>query len=326
MTQEFVRQRIFIPNGEGWELELTRRVCPDTFQENKRPVLMLPGLGNNNIIFKFPNEQQSWVATLARSGLEVWTANLRGQGASRFLGRRKNLRIRIKDLAITDLGMILEYITYNSSTTHAQIDVIGASLGGVMTYVHTVLHRDNHIGSIVSVGSPFRWEECHPLVALAMSQPRLVGMVPLKGSRSLLKHTFPFLQKFPGIIKPYIQPHFIAGDEPEDLLPAVDDTNSYLAIQMAKWINAKDLIVEGVNITTGMQNVTNPLFCVTGNNDGIVPPPTSLAAIAASGSPVKDVLWVGDEKTPFGHTDPMIHKEAPQRVFQPITQWLQGQP
>lgn len=319
----FEQRTYFIPNGCGWELELSRSWHAQNFDSSRRPVLMLPGLGNNKAVFSFPDHHHSWESFLVREKLEVWTVNLRGQGGSRYLGRSRP-SIEIQDMAY-DLGLVLEFIQHNTSTLHQHVDVIGASLGAAVMYVHAVLTSQNRMGSMVTVGGPFRWEQCHPLVSVIMSQPRLVGMVPMKGSRTLLQHTFPLLKRFPMFIRHYIQPEAIAGNRHEDLLSAVDDPNRHLARQIAQWIQTKDLIVDGINVTEGMRSVSNPLLCATGNYDGIVPPATSLAAIAASGASVKEVLWIGDQSTRFGHTDPMIHRESPQRVFLPIAQWLAQQ-
>ncbi len=325
LSKPFRSQTAFLPNGEGWELEIARSWQPDRLETSKRPVLMVPGFGNNRAVFSYPNDQHSWESNFVQRGYEVWSVNLRGQGSSKFLGRR-NKPIGIRDLAVTDLGVVFDFIVHNTLTDKAKVDVIGASLGAAVMYVHAVINPNNHMGSMVAVGGPFRWEQCHPVVSLAMSRPRLVGMIPVRGSRTFLKHAFPLLRRFPIFIKQYIQPEHVAGSNHEDLLPSVDDPNRHLAKQLAEWINNKDLIVDGVNITHGLAKVTNPLLCATGNNDGIVPPATSLAAIAASGSKVKDVLWIGDETTPFGHTDPMIHPESPERVFEPISNWLNRQP
>lgn len=320
----FRSQETFLPNGEGWELEVSRSWNPRTLESRRRPVLMVPGFGNNKSVFSFPDDFHSWESNYVKRGYEVWTVNLRGQGNSKFLGRR-NRPIGIRDLAVTDLNVVFDYIIHNTLTDRKQVDVIGASLGAAVMYVHAVLNPNNYIGSMVAVGGPFRWEQCHPVVSLAMSRPRLVGMIPVKGSRTFLKHAFPLLRRFPIFIKQYIQPDSVAGDNHDGLLPAVDDPCRNLARQLAEWINAKDLVVDGTNITQGLKRVTNPLLCATGNNDGIVPPATSLAAIAASGSKIKEVLWIGDDQTPFGHTDPMIHRESPERVFEPIAKWLDRQ-
>jgi pimeloyl-ACP methyl ester carboxylesterase len=314
------RDTFSVPNGEGWLLDVRRTWCPQRVQSDERPLILIPGYGNNSEVFAYPDPARSMEGFFARHGREVWSVNLRGQGASK---REKGSRVfGVDDLALTDLGAVLDFVVRHTQTSREKVDAIGASLGGTALYVHSALQQEHVLGKLVAIGSPLRWVNRHPLIAMALKRPGWVGWVPVRGSRLFLRTAFPLLKHFPIGLRAYIHPQTLASPDIRKLVAAVDDPNRHLTRQLAEWIAQRDLIVRGENVTEALSRSQNPLLCVLGNADGIVPSHTALSAIEASGARQKDVLRVGTRQLPFGHTDPFIHRDAPQKVFRPVFEWL----
>ena len=47
-----------------------------------------------------------------------------------------------------------------------------------------------------------------------------------------------------------------------------------------------------------------------------------MSGFHAVGSVYKEVLHVGDERTPFAHADMFVANDAQTRVYEPIADWL----
>lgn len=312
-----------IPNWDGWLLQVKRSWCPKTLDPTSRPVVLIPGFGNNARIFAFPDDTRSMEGFFVRRQREVWSVNLRGQGASKCIQHAR--AFDVSDMALTDLGRVLDTIVERTYTSSTSVDGIGASLGGAILYIHSSMRAGHRLASMVGIGSPLRWDTRHPLFAKAL-QTSWIGKIPVRGSRLFLKAAFPLFKRFPKGIQSYIHPEHIASSDIQSLIATVDDPNRHVTQQLAEWIATRDLIIHGANVTDMMQSNPTPLLCVLPNRDGIVPAQTALSVVRASGAKIKDVCRVGDERMPFAHTDPFVHKEAPERVFKPVAEWLEALP
>lgn len=319
--RELHQERLFVPTGDGWSLEIFRVWVPAALSLHKRPLVLFPGFGTNAGMFAYPTLERSMAGFFATQGRETWFVNLRAQGGSLRKGGRRSFDLA--DLALTDVGRILDFVASHTFTSHEQVDAIGASLGGTVLYIHTAMRARHRVASMTTIGSPLRWVVRHPLLAAVLKRPGWVGWVPVRGSRLFLRSAFPMLRHIPFGIQAYIHPKTLADPSIERLVKTVDNPNRFLTKHLARWLMERDLIVNGVNITHLMHRSRVPLLCAISNKDKIVPAPVALSVLDATGTKHKEVLHIGDDETPFAHADPFIHKDAQTKVFAPIHRWLE---
>lgn len=258
---------------------------------------------------------------LTDKGFEVWSVNLRAQGGS--IGEDGDLRFGLKDLAVTDLGAALKFISRKSRSQTGKVDLIGCSLGGTLGFIHVALVPHNHAGALVAVGAPLRWEKVHPLVKIIFASPKLIGMIPVARTKLIVRFLMPLLVHS-RLLRIYLHKEMVDLKNRNLLLETVEDPNRYLNREIAQWIKDKDLIIDGKNISAEFHAAKNPLLCVIANSDGIVPPMTALSAEEMSGSKIKETLVVGTDRLRFAHADLFVSNHAHEMVFRPIADWLLG--
>src|SRR5690606_35139966 len=118
----------FASTDDGWRLHLRRTVAPSRLDRARRPVVIVPGYGMNGFIFGYHPAGTSLSRHLARGGLEVWVANLRGQGESRPASPEAPPP-SLRRYAETDLRAAIDAVLAHTETRADRVDVIGASLG-----------------------------------------------------------------------------------------------------------------------------------------------------------------------------------------------------
>jgi pimeloyl-ACP methyl ester carboxylesterase len=310
-----------IPNGDGWLLSLFQTWDERRFVPGRRPILIVPGYGMNSFIFSYHPRGLSLEGYLAEAGFEVWRVDLRAQGNSRPSGGTDDFRL--EDLALTDLDAAIRAALDRTRTGATTVDVIGASLGGTIMFIHSALARDPPIGSMVAIGSPVRWVEVHPAIKIAFAWPALVGAVRFKGTRRLAGLALPQLAKrAPWILSIYMNAEITDTSAAAEMVRTVEDPNRHVNRQIACWIRDRDLTLRGVNISESLRALKRPLLCVSALGDGIVPRQTAAFPYLAAGSPDKRLIEVGTDQIAMAHADLFISSEAHARVFEPLAAWL----
>lgn len=317
-------EEFHVPNDDGWMLHLRRAVVPGAFNPALRPVAIVPGYGMNAFIFRFHPRGTSMERVLAEQGLEVWSVNLRAQGESRAT-RSSPPPPSLRAYAENDLRAVFNAIASSSRTRHDRIDVVGCSLGGSILYAHLALLPSTRLGSIVTVGSPLRWTDAHPLFRAAMASPWLAGMVPTVGTREAARVAFPLLAKIPRALNIYMNTEHVDMSSASELVRTVEAPHPRVNRDIALWFRHRDMILRGINVTHALSTSDQPLLLVLSNRDGIVPDSAALAASAAWGRRPVDILRVGTDNEWYAHADLFIADRAPQHVFVPIAQWLMRQ-
>jgi alpha-beta hydrolase superfamily lysophospholipase len=275
----------------------------------------------NNFIFSFHPTGLSMERFLASQGFDVWSANLRGQGrARRHSGPAK---YGFRELALVDLPTAKDTVLAETRAEAPGLDIIGCSLGAAITYAWMAHHPTDHgVGAMVSIGGPLRWERVHPLIKVAFTSPRLAGVVPIRGTRQLARLALPLARKVPAALSIYMNAHLSDLSQAEALVKTVEDPHPWLNRQLARWMQDRDLVVDGVNVTEALKAAAPPLLVVAANSDGIVPPEVALSVRAALGPDRVQVLEVGDDLHRFAHADLFISRLSHDRVFLPMSQWL----
>jgi len=319
-----IQEEHFVPNGDGWLLALKQTYDPEKLRPDLRPVAIVPGYGMNAFIFGYHPTGMSMEAYWASRGFEVWSLNLRAQGGSRRQGGRR--RYGFYEAGVTDLGSALEYVVRNTRTRADRVDGVGCSLGGTYLYVYlAVMGEKSRLGSLVAMGAPLQWAEIHPALKAAFVSPFWVGQIRLRGTRHLARIGLPILKRLPRLLHLYMHPELIDISKLGEMLQTIEDPNPLLNRELAQWIRAGDLHVNGVNVPRGLAAAKNPLLVVLANADGIVPDASALSAHAAMASPVKDILRVGTEGVAVAHADLFISEVSQRWVFEPLADWLEKQ-
>lgn len=312
----------FVSNNDGWHLSLFQSWDEERLVPGRRPVLIVPGYGMNSFIFSYHPHGDSLEGYLARAGFEVWRVDLRAQGKSVSIGGTDSFSL--EDLAVTDLGAAIAFALDRSRTAASRVDVIGASLGGTIVFLHAALQRDNRLGSIVAMGSPVRWVDIHPAIRLAFSVPALVGLVRFRGTRKLAEIALPhIIRRIPSVLSIYMNADIT--DVSAEMVKTVEDPNRHINREIAYWIRERDLIVRGKNLSEAIRDLHNPLLCVLARGDGIVPRRTAEFPYLTAGSKVKKLLEVGTSERAMAHADLFVSNGAQEGVFEPIATWLVAQ-
>jgi hypothetical protein len=108
----------------------------------------------------------------------------------------------------------------------------------------------------------------------------------------------------------------------DQMIQTVEDPHPRVNSDIAKWLNASDMILRGINVTEALAERREPLLIVLANRDGIVPPAAALSVRDAWGGTDLSTLRIGDDERWYAHADLFVGHEAPTQVFEPIRRWL----
>lgn len=284
-------------------------------------MLLIPGYCMNTTPLVYHPNGPSLVEFLAEDGIEVWTANLRGQGDTRSIGGQRN--VGFEKLALVDLATAVDAVLDRTTTGADRVDLVGCSLGGTFCYTYLAHRPDAPVGALVGMGAPLRWTKRHPFLALACAAPRLVGAVRVVGTRSAARRMLPLASRFSRLMGIYMNTAHVDLSDPERLVETVEDPIPRLNEQIARWIGGVDLVVEGVNVTDAIRRIERPILSIYANRDGIVPPHAA-TAVAEVTDGRADLLPVGDDETWYAHTDLFVGRTSQDVVFAPLSGWLRS--
>jgi pimeloyl-ACP methyl ester carboxylesterase len=314
------REHHFVDTPDGWRLKLRQCVDPDARIPARRPLVIIPGYGMNSFIIGYHPSGRSMEEYLAGAGFDVWAANMRAQEGCVALGGRRDHGM--KEVSVTDISAILAHVC--AHTGHEWADVVGCSLGGTMVFAHLALVPDHRIASVIALGAPLRWVEVHPLLRGAFSSPWLARRLRLRHTRGLAFGALTLLKYLPFMLRIYVHPEISDISQAKVLINSVEDPNPVMNEEIVRWVINRDLIIDGINVTDALRDVTNPLLLLTGNADGIVPRATALFPLDWVASTRKDFVEVGDERHRYAHADLYISRYSRERVFSVMAEWLAG--
>ncbi len=313
-------EHAFVHTPDGWHLEVRRYRNPATHDPSRRPVLFVPGYAMNTFILGYHPSGASMVEYLVEHGYDVWTANLRSQGASRPASGRKE-RFGLGELSLVDLPAVIRFV--RGVTGADRLDVVGCSLGASILYAYLAHHPIDHgLGSLIAVGGPLRWESVHPLLKLAFTSGRLAGAIPFARTRDLARVALPLVRKVPRVLSIYMNAREVDLSSADQLVNTVEDPIPWINRQVARWVQQGDLRVRGVNVSHALEQIDLPLLCVYANSDGIVPPRAATSVMRSLGSTDATALEIGTPERWYAHADLFIGPRAQEEVFHPMATWL----
>jgi pimeloyl-ACP methyl ester carboxylesterase len=323
--------RRWIETNDGWRLALKRvaplarraddDALPFSPERPANPVLIVPGYGMNSFIFGFHPQGLSLEAYLASRGIDVYSVDLRAQGKSERT--RGDLRYGMADLALTDIGTAIRGVLEWSGAE--RVDLIGCSLGASLAFAHVACVKSAPVRKIVSMAGVVTWVDAHPLVRAAFFSPRLVGMIPLTGTRAFAGRALPLLARFaPRLLGAYLNPSSTDVSQSARMVETVEDPTRHMNREIAEWMARRELVVADVNVSRALGSLPHPVMVVVANQDGIVPPAAGRAIYEAVGSAEKELLCVGEANAPLGHADLFIATGIQEKVFDRVVRFLDG--
>jgi pimeloyl-ACP methyl ester carboxylesterase len=319
-----VVRRHLAPNHDGWRLALKQTFSPAALRPGRRPLLIVPGFGMNAFIFGYHPRGRSMEVSLAEAGFEVWSVDLRNQGESERDGGSTVYGLR--ELGLVDVGAAIDHVLAHTETEAEDVAAVGCSLGATLIYLQAALAPAPRIGALVSMGGALRWDEIHPLIRVAFRSPTLVGLIPFAGTRALAAAALPLLTHVPWLLSVYLHPAIVDLSKAQELTRTVENPNRHLNRDLAVWLNQRDVIVDGRNLTTEFAaRVRCPLLSVVANADGIVPRGAAMSGHVYGRMAVKEVLEVGTDVVPLAHADLFISDYAEEWLFRPMAEWLARQ-
>ncbi|RME21760.1 MAG: alpha/beta fold hydrolase [Deltaproteobacteria bacterium] len=309
---------------DSWEICLRRHRLPDALDPGRRPLVMVPGYAMNSFILGYHPHGDSMIDHLAAAGIEVWTADLRGQGDSRRVGPRH--RFGMAELALEDLPAALDVVRRESG--RSRLDLVGCSLGASYVYAYLAHHPEDHgVGAVVSIGGPLRWTEVHPALRLAFASPTIAGLVRTRGTRAMARHVLPVVRRAPALLSIYMNARQVDLSRPDQLVRTIDDPIPTINREIARWVRQRDLVIRDVHVPRTLESMARrgtapPVLAVVANRDGIVPPATARSIEDVLGPQLVTVLEVGDRQHWYAHADLFVSNDAARTVFTPIERWL----
>ncbi len=313
------RSELWAETADGWSLHVVRTRDPAREDRARRPLLIVPGYGMNAFIFGFHPRGTSLEAHLAGAGIDVWTANLRGQGQSRR-ARASAPGPTMARYADLDVTAAIELVL--GQTGAERVDVLGASLGGSITFAHLALRDQQHrVGSLIAVGSPLRWEEVPLVLRIPFASRRVAGALRVSGARRMAEAVLPIARRAPALLGMYMNAAHVDLGAASELVRTVEDPEPAVNRDIAGWMKTRDLVVEGVNVTDAMAREKGRLLVVLANRDGIVPERVASSAARAWGGRT-ETLRIGTDDDWYAHADLFVGDDAPRVVFEPIARWL----
>jgi pimeloyl-ACP methyl ester carboxylesterase len=320
MDPGFQRDQFPVHTRDGWCLDLRCVSLPERLQPDLAPILLVPGYGMNSHVFAHGPRGSSIKTVWAAGGREVWSINMRRQGASRPV-RRRAAGPSLYAYAGIDLPAAIAELLRRTKTHCPEVVLAGVSLGGTTVYTYLALHADAPVRAVVAISAPLRWRRIHPLIRTAFASRHLVGMVPIAGARRVARVALPTLGRWTPLLNPYVNARRIDGALVDDLVKTVEDPHPRVNRELAQWMRRRDLVVKGIHVAGQLKLWRQPLLVVIANRDEIVPECAALSVLDVWGGET-EVLRVGDDRDWYAHADPYTAPDAHWRVHQPILRWL----
>lgn len=306
---------------DGWTLTLHRGISTTPPAAPGRPVVFVPGYGMNGYIFRYHPSAPSFMEALLEAGLDPWSVDLRGSSTSQRSARGPR-GVRLADQAFVDLPVVLDHVC--RTTGFEQVDAIGCSLGGSLLYAYGAGLPSHRLRRLVTMGTPLRWTPSAMTRAVTLLGPT-VGRIPMVGTRRLSRFALPIAANLvPSALSIYLNPR-ITRTRPAHLLTrTVEDPIGDINREVARWMRAGDLVLDGMDVTRALGSFRAPLLVIVGSGDGICPRDAALAALEHTGGPVESLEIHHPDGEPVGHADLFISDIAPSTVFPEVARWLKA--
>ncbi len=269
-----------------------------------RPVLLIPGFGNNAHLYTLRNDGPSWLEALAADGLDPWALDLR-QDAT------------FDHWVHTDLPAAVAAIL--RITGHRELDLVGCSLGGLLAYTWLASAPAAPVGRVVAVGTPLLWHQAPPVVRAFRAVGGLTAGWSPGGSRGFARRGLPLLQRLgTGPLGFYLNVERLSPTAAQELPSAVVDPGPALVRTVHHWVRTGEPWLGEDPLVPRLASLDHPLLLLTGDRDGIAPTRCCTPVLGAWGGRTAHVEVRGG----WGHVDLFVARGVHEQVLPPILRWL----
>ncbi len=318
----------YFTTEDGWRLAVHHYYSKNS--KGPIPVVLCHGLDSNRYIFDL-KPGPSLARYLARNGIDVWVAELRGAGMSDrpgFFVTDVPRSWSFDDHLKFDLPAIISHVL--ERTGAEKLHWIGHSMGGILIQAYLSSHRDAPLASAITIGAPADFSRIRMKGLKLLSAIRIflkafpVPPMPFNGRLVLpIAHRLPtFLLGlfYPPNISPRVVRQMVAvGSE---LI-----TSTRLWMDFGRFLHTKQLCSEnGEPYLKNFDQCRVPLLIIAGSKDLMAPPEAVKAAVTgdqAAGERTYRIFGKAEGcQEDYGHIDMIVGKNAQDEVYPLILEWL----
>jgi len=306
---------LFARTRDGWELALGR--CRPAGPALHPPVLLVHGIAMNRQAFELGLPPYALAAHLAGAGLDCFSLDLRGHGASRRVDRAAPRRFDLDTYLAEDLPAALEAI--RAATGSDRVLYVGHSQGAVLGMAAAAAYPAR-IAGLVALAAPVHFQ----------AQPRLSELVARRRpfltlhTRLLARLLAPFSGRWhPRPADLALNPANVEpGVTRRVLFNAISDLHRGELAQFAAMIREDSFrSMDGrVDYRAALSRCRQPALFLAAARDEIAPPATVEETCRRWGGPGRFLAFPGA----YGHTDLLFGRRAPQEVYPAIREFLAG--
>jgi pimeloyl-ACP methyl ester carboxylesterase len=300
---------------DGWELALGR--CRPRGQALLPPVLLVHGIAMNRQAFELGLPRYALARHLAAAGLDCFSLDLRGHGDSRPIGRGAARRFGLDVYLEEDLPAALEAI--RAATGSDRVLYVGHSQGAALGLAAASVHAER-IAGLVALAGPVHFH----------AQPRLAALASLRRpfltlrTRRLARALAPFSGRWHP--RPADLAMSLGNMEPavtrRVLYNAVSDLHPGELEQFRAFI--RDDAFRSMDGRTdhraALARCRQPALFVAAARDEIAPPSVVEETSRRWAGPARFLVF----DAPYGHTDLLFGRRAPEEVYPAIRDFLVG--
>lgn len=297
------------------------------YNGTKAPILMLPGMFENHLIFDFDNET-SLSKYLSNEGYDTWILDLRSHDAD---GDPKKDNENIskewdfdKHYLEKDMVAAIEFI--KNETGFEKIFLLGHSMGGYLSYAYAELINQSDIAGIISIASTgvaFKIDVTMKILRSIYCKKTIKGeIIPRLLAKKLdlnnniimkLGVKYESFYKFKTNFEK--QKKFIETLDAEPIGVVIDMLYGFDEdYKDGHWWDPQT----GYDYTGNLKNITVPVIFIGGKQDESDKIEDIAETFNYFGSSDKEIHILNE----YGHVDLLLGEDAEKEVYQLISNWL----
>ncbi len=310
---------VFAATRDGWRIALGRR--RPRGPARRPPVVLCHGLSTNRFSLDAGMERYSLAAFLSGAGFDCFAVDLRRHGASRAEGPGTPRRFGFDAYVREDVPAALDAV--REATGEERVLWVGHSLGALVGLAACEVHPDRLAG-VVALAGPVHFERHGDLRRFL----RYGFLVNGRANRFLARMVAPFA----GLAHPPAAEIAINGRNVDrrvlrrHLVNGIEDVPAGVFAQLRGWVEDDAFrSADGtLDYRERLSTCRQPALFVSGERDGLAPPPVVRAAFERWGG--ERQYWNAGVREGFsadyGHTDLLLGRRAPEEVFPRVRDWL----
>ena len=297
------------------------------YDGTKTPVLMIPGMFENHLIFDFDNET-SLAKYLANEGYDTWVLNLRshdGDGDPRTESENISKFWDFdQDYLRKDMVAAVDFI--KNETGFEKIFLLGHSMGGYLAYAYAELINQSDIAGIVGIaptGVAYEMDFTMKLLRSIYCRKTIQGEIVPRLFAKKLDLNNNFIMKL-GVKTESFYKFETSFEKQRKFINTIDAEPIGVVIDMlygfdedykdGHWWDPQT----GYDYTDNLKNITVPIVLIGGKQDVSDKVEDIAETFNHIGSEDKEIHILDG----YGHVDLLLGKNAEQGVYPLVGSWL----